>query len=108
MEPPIRIKLYGLVSVTRRGYLVQLVLAGILLVALVVMWLYFRAKLDPSISEGVRRMREWFDYLPWVVLVIALLYVIEATLVLRRFAREEAKRRAQAPPQPQPPPGPPT
>jgi hypothetical protein len=107
MEPPIRIRLYGLVSVTKRGYIAQLVVAGIMLVALVVLWLYTRSKLDPSISEGVAHMRQMFDYLPWVVLAITLLYVLEATLVLRRFAREEAKRRAQPPPQPESPsPGP--
>jgi hypothetical protein len=103
MEPPVRIKLYGFVTVTRRGYLTQLVLAGILLAALIGMWYYVRQKIDPAVSPDVARVRAVFDFLPWVVLVIAVLYVIEATVVLRRFAREEARRRAQ-PPQPPPKP----
>jgi hypothetical protein len=102
MEPPIRIKLYGLFSITRRGYITQLVLAGIMLVALIGMWLYLRQKINPALSPDVARIREVFDYIPWVALAIAVLYVIEAVIVLRRFAREEeARRRA---PQPQPPP----
>jgi hypothetical protein len=106
MEPPIRIKLYGLVSVTKRGYVYQLVFAGIMLVALLVMWFYFRQKLNPEISPSIAQLRGVLDYLPWAVLAIALLYVLEATIVFRRFAAEEAKRRTA--PQPQPSPGPPT
>jgi hypothetical protein len=97
MEPPIRIKLYGLISVTKRGYVMQLVLGGLLLAALIGMWLQFRARLDPSLSPSVAQFRALFDYIPWVVLAIVVLYAIEATLVLRRFAREEAQRRAQQP-----------
>ena len=97
MDPPIRIKLYGLISVTRRGYITQLVLAGIMLAALIGMWLYLREKINPAVSPEVARIREVFDYIPWVALGIAVLYAIEATIVLRRFAREEARRRAQPP-----------
>jgi hypothetical protein len=99
MEPPTRIKLYGLISVTRRGYITQLVLAGILLAALLGMWLYLRAKISPAVSPEVARIREVFDYIPWVALGIAVLYAIEAVIVLRRFAREEAARRRAQPPQ---------
>jgi hypothetical protein len=101
MEPPIRIKLYGLFSVTKRGYITQLVLAGILLVALIGMWLYIRGRINPAISPEIARIRDLFDYIPWVALIVAVLYVIEAVFVLRRFAREEARQRA---PQPQTPP----
>ena len=97
MEPPIRIKLYGLVSVTKRSYITQLVLAGVLLAGLIGMWLYLRARINPAISPAVAQVREVFDYIPWVALAIAVLYVIEATIVLRRFAHEEARRRAQPP-----------
>jgi hypothetical protein len=97
MEPPIRIKLYGLISVTRRGYLTQLVLAAFLLAGLFGMWLYLRARINPAAGPEVARIRELFDYVPWVALAIAVLYAIEATIVLRRFAREEARRRAQPP-----------
>jgi hypothetical protein len=101
MDPPIRIKLYGLFSVTRRGYITQLVLAGILLAALLGMWLYLRERINPAVAPEVARIRDVFDYVPWIALGIAVLYAIEAILVLRRFAREEARRRAQ-PPQPPP------
>jgi hypothetical protein len=100
MDPPTRIKLYGLISVTRRGYITQLVLAGIMLAALIGMWLYLREKINPAVAPEVARIREVFDYIPWVALGIAVLYAIEATIVLRRFAREEARRRAQPPQMP--------
>jgi hypothetical protein len=105
MEPPIRIKLYGLVSVTRCGYLVQLVLVVFLLAVLIGVWL--RLPRTPDLRDPPPefvRLLTLLSYLPWVVLVIAVLVAVEAFVVLRRFAREEAKRRAQAPPQPEPPP----
>jgi hypothetical protein len=106
MEPPIRIKLYGLATVTKRGYLVQLAVVVVLLVVLLGIW----AKL-PSPNSDLRnlppeyvRLVTLLSYLPWVVLAIAVLVGLEAFFVLRRFAREEAQRRAGTAQQPQPPP----
>jgi hypothetical protein len=108
MEPPIRIKLYGLVSMTKRGYLTQLAFVVVLLVLLLILWLSAPPAVDlkdapPEVVHswvyqvGVR-VRPLMDYLPWVILACALLCAVEAVFVLRRFAREEeAKRRARHP-----------
>ena len=101
MEPPIRIKLYGIFSVTRRGYVAQLVIAALLLIGWVGMWLYLRRNTNPADDPAVARIRQFFDWIPWLALAIAILYAIEAYFVFRRFAREEARRRTQ---QPAPPP----
>ncbi len=104
MEPPIRIKLYGLVSVTKRGYVAQLVIVVVLLAVLLGVWLRLppaaeRQELPPDVG----RLMALLSYLPWVVVGIAVLVALEAFFVLRRFAREEAKRRAAPPPTPEPP-----
>ena len=46
------------------------------------------------------RIIEFLRWIPWMVLALALLIATEAFFVLRRFAREEAKRRAEQPPKP--------
>jgi hypothetical protein len=105
MEPPIRIKLYGLVSVTRRGYLVQLVAVVFLLAVLLGVWMNLPRTSDlRNPPPEFVRLVTLLSYLPWVVLAIAVLVAVEAFVVLRRFAREEAKRRAPSPPQPESPP----
>jgi hypothetical protein len=106
MEPPIRIKLYGLVSVTKRGYLTQLALVVVLLVLLLILWFSVPPAVDlketpPELANSWKyqvgvRVRPLLLYLPWVVLLFALLFALEAFFVLRRFAREEeARRRAR-------------
>ena len=50
-------------------------------------------------TPEVARVRELFDYIPWIALGIAVLYAIEAVIVLRRFAHEEEARRLAQPPQ---------
>jgi hypothetical protein len=101
MEPPIRIKLYGLMSVTRRGYLVQLGAMVVLLVVLLVIWWWLPPAAGASnLPLEVQRLLTALNALPWVVLGIAVLVTLEAYFVLRRFAREEALRRAKAPPEP--------
>ena len=113
MKPPIRVKLYGLVSVTKFGYLMQLGLVAVLLLVLLGVW----AKLppwhevqNPAAGSGMRnlppesvRLVSLLYNIPWIVLAIAVLVALEAFFVLRRFAREEALRRAKAAPQPESP-----
>jgi hypothetical protein len=108
MEPPIRIKLYGLVTMTKRGYLTQLAFVVVLLLLLLILWLSAPPPLDlkdapPEVTHswvykvgaGVRPL---LNYIPWVILICAVLCALEAYLVLRRFAREEeARRQAQRP-----------
>jgi hypothetical protein len=104
MEPPIRIKLYGLVSVTKRGYLVQLAVVVVLLAVLLGIWALPSAGDVRDLPPEYGRLLTFLHYLPWVVLACTVLVAVEAFVVLRRFAREEALRRAKAPPQPEPPP----
>src|SRR5437868_6366072 len=94
---PVRIKLYGLMPVTKRGYLIQLTLAACLLVGLLLVWTYLPAR--PAEQKGTLPPRSaWIwavlDKLPWLVAGIAALYGIEAVIVLRRFALKEAAQRA--------------
>jgi len=99
---PVRIKLYGLFSVTRRGYLLQLATAGLCLLAL----LLLRVFLPPLPNlTGAAHERPWnvafflwfLQNLHWVVLVLALLFALEAFIVLRKFARAEASQRPNPP-----------
>ncbi len=98
MPPPVRVKLYGFLTLTRRTYLILLGLGVALAVALVVVWLVTPAVQVPQ--EALATSRVWFwvwTYLPWIVLAALLVSALEAYLVLRKFAREEAKQR-QTPP----------
>ena len=101
MPPPVRVKLYGCLTLTRRTYLILLGLGVALAAALVVVWLVTPAVQVPQ--EALPGSRIWFwvwnywTYLPWIVLAALLVSALEAYLVLRKFAREEAKQR-QTPP----------
>src|SRR5258707_1378953 len=86
-------------DMAERGYVAQLVFAGLLLIALFVLWTSLASgptrkveKLPAARLEFVNTVTHW---LPWVVLVIAVLYGIEAVIVLRRFAQKEAMLRAR-------------
>jgi hypothetical protein len=105
MEPPIRIKLYGIFPITKRGYIAQLVVMAVLLVLLLIAWGRIPRTDDilhrlPAEYQLIVAFLRW---IPWMVLGFALLITTEAFFVLRRFAREEASRRAgQSPRRPQP------
>jgi hypothetical protein len=92
---PIRIKLYGLFTMTRRGYLTQLVIAAFLLVALAVLPSFL--PLAPpgrgiEVPDRLLLVLSVLKNLPWIALGLAVLFGIEAFFVLRRFRREEARR----------------
>jgi uncharacterized membrane protein len=97
MPAPVRIRLYGLISVTKRGYLTQLVLASMLLVVLLVV----RSSLPPlpigyrpqDLGAGGAVALWLLSNLHWVVLGLLLLFMLEAFFVLRSFAREEARQK---------------
>lgn len=101
---PVRVKLYGLVPMTRRRYLAQLVvalvLAGVLLLGWWLYWPRVRAKLMPADSPMLERLVVFWNVAPAVVLSILVLQGIEAWFVLRLFARKEAAARAEVPPPP--------
>ena len=88
---PVRVKLYGLIPMTRRRYLVQFVVALVLSVGLLVgWWLYWptvRASLEASRSDMLDRVIWFWDLAPWVIGGIVVVQMIEAWVVLRQFRR---------------------
>jgi hypothetical protein len=101
---PVRVKVYGLVSMTRRGYLTQLAFE-VLLVILVLLfrWLVWaRVRPNPAKFRDQRLLYviAIWDNVQWIVAVFAALLVFEAWLVLRRFAQKEADRASQPPAKP--------
>ncbi len=101
MQPPTRIKLYGLFTITKRGYIAQLVVMAVLMVLLLIAW----GRIPPAdearrLPQDYQRIIAYLRWIPWVVLAFALLIATEAFFVFRRFAREEAKRRAESSPKP--------
>jgi len=104
---PVRIKLYGLVSMTRRGYLIQLTIGLALLAALAGLATYMPPL--PNLAEEGKPQTLYVTvslwvlrHLPWIVLTVAVLFALEAVIVLRRFARAESRERerlAKASPQ---------
>jgi len=92
---PVRIRLYGLITVTKRGYLMQLGLAGVLLVALLVVRMSVPLPLDKP-DQPYPAPLAWMIFLlanlHWFVLGLAVLFAVEAFFVLRTFARAEAAR----------------
>jgi hypothetical protein len=99
---PVRIKLYGLVWMTRRRYLAQVITAALLAVALLSFWWLrwpsVRAMMERSPTPVTERVVAFVTIMPWLILAGALVQGIEAWYVLRLFARKEAER-SQAQPQ---------
>jgi hypothetical protein len=99
MPPPVRIKVYGLISLTRRGYLVCLGLGAVLFVVLLALWALLIAPRSPAEPAEPGEPALWAllrDGMPWVIVAAALLEGVEAYFVLRRFRRAEAEQRAGA------------
>ena len=105
--PPVRVKVYGLVSFTRRGYLSEAVVEWLLLVALASVWylgyphyreiLIAQEKRPPLMNLTIKT----FDILPYILAAAVVAKAIEMYFVLRIFARKEAAaRQAPAPPPP--------
>jgi hypothetical protein len=101
---PVRVKVYGLVSMTRRGYLMQLAVGGLLIVTLLAFWWLRWPEVRPEPAKVrdamLRRVVVFLDNLAWIVGAVAVLLPIEAWFVLRRFARKEAERTSKPPESP--------
>ena len=93
---PVRVKLYGLIPITRRRYLTQLVVALVLSSALLLAWwLYWptvRGSLEASRSDVLDGVVRFWNVAPYLILGIVALQLIEAWVVLRRFRRKEAEQ----------------
>jgi hypothetical protein len=102
-EEPVKVKLYGLVSRTRRGYLTYSVFEVLGLVAFVSVWFLrwpiYRKVLLPLDKQPAfgRVYIPIMDAVPWIVLCLIVYKLIELWVVLRRFAlKEEEQRRRTA------------
>jgi len=97
---PVRVRLYGMVTLTKRRYLVQLAVAVVLAAGLLALW-YFRwptvrRSLVAAQTALMDQAVKFWDAAPWVIGVLAVLQAVEAFFVLRAFRRKEAEAREEA------------
>jgi hypothetical protein len=97
---PVRVRLYGLFPVTKRGYLMQ-VAAVVLMLGLLVA---VRLSLAPDLAELLGKpdlpvqLRVGLALLlnmHWIALGLAVWLGVEAYVVLKAFARKEAEAKGQ-------------
>jgi hypothetical protein len=99
MQPPVRVKIYGLLWVTRRAYLAWVGVGAAGLVVVLIGWALTITPATPLEKSGEYPLHPWYlwrVYAPWLVAAGFLLGGVEAYFVLRRFRRAEAERQ-QAP-----------
>jgi hypothetical protein len=99
MQPPVRVKVYGLISLTKRTYLICVAIGGVGLVVLLILWALTAGTPSPAEKAGKFPLTPffiWRNYAPWLLAAAALLEGVEVYVVLKRFRRAEADRR-QAP-----------
>src|SRR5438093_209112 len=96
----VRVKVYGLIPLTKRTYLVLQALGlGVIVAAFAAGVCLPRPKpargevLPPVAVMAVRLL----DWLPWLALLFLAAGAAETWLVLRKFARKEAEQRAASP-----------
>jgi hypothetical protein len=107
--PPVRIKFYGLVWLTRRGYLRATAVLAVVAVAVcvaVLLWTGLAPFARPPWARALRRYGfvAWF-WNWWTLGALALAEGLEVLLTLRQFARREAEQRARPEPPADPEPG---
>lgn len=95
---PVVVKLYGMVRLTRKRYVLQLVVALVCVVGLLIGWFVFRSRVDHYLRnrpvEVVRHLIMIHTAFPWVVGGLGLLQILEAAIVFRLFRKKEAERAA--------------
>lgn len=93
---PVRVRVYGLVPLTRSQYVGQLALALVLLFCLGLVWWNLppiREEFDASAPPMLRWIRFLLANLHLIIFVLAVLLALEAWIVFRRFAAAEKARR---------------
>jgi hypothetical protein len=93
---PVRVKVYGLVSLTRRRYLYQAAMGGFFLLLVFISWIVFWPDLGERLAKLPRT--PWIVSVgavlaatPWILLTLVLFKCVEMYFVLRRFAEKEAE-----------------
>src|SRR5262245_4809503 len=97
---PVKLKLYGFLTLTRRRYVGQLVFALVAAVGLLALWwLRWPVERERLTNNPAPPLSDWLlaagAALPWVLLAVVAVQAVEAVVVLRRFAQKEAARPAQ-------------
>lgn len=104
MQPPVRIKMYGLFSMTKRTYLIWVGIGAAGLFGLLIAWVVSVTRVPETPLEkiGQTPLHPWYlwrAYGPWIIAAGLLLGMAEAYVVLRRFRRAEAERQQPKTPQ---------
>jgi hypothetical protein len=85
-----RVKVYGLLSLTRRAYLTCQVIGLLLAVAIIALG-FSLPRYQPEEGEPLVPFLRFFnlflDLLPWIAFVVLILMAIETYVVLRKFDR---------------------
>jgi hypothetical protein len=96
---PVRVRLYGMFSRTKRQYVSQQIVAALMLILLAGVWIYWRTQIVPDLAgrnlpRHIAVLLSAFDAIPWLVVPLAVAVGLETLLVMRIFARKEADQRA--------------
>ena len=90
-KPPVSVRLYGFVPMTRRRYVFQLVVAGVVAAAMLLVW-WLRWPEARQLLVGSPENR-WLvrlgDAAMWVVVGAVALQALEAFFVFRALAKKE-------------------
>jgi hypothetical protein len=102
---PVRVKMYGLFSLTKRRYLTQAVVGVVVVVLALVGWWFAspfirgplaRPDLPPSVAATAVTYVAVWDSVPWILLAALAFKAVEVAVVLRIFGRKEASTGAAA------------
>ncbi len=100
MNPPPRLKVYGLLRLSRRAYLIVQITGLLIIVAIIAVGLCLPR---PEVPEGVKvppfpaALLMVLDLLPWLGLIALVYEVFETYIVLRKFRKLEAAGTPAAP-----------
>jgi hypothetical protein len=94
-QGPVRVKVYGLISLTRRTYLIlQAIGLGVVVPGVLALWWLCPRPAPVQGAFWPNAFVRLLDLVPWMCLLIVVAESVETVLVLRRFARKEAERNA--------------
>jgi hypothetical protein len=103
MNPAPRIKLYGLLRMTRRAYIITQIVGVLVVVAILAVVISLPR---PTVAPGVKLglfpaiLLTLFDLLPWLCLFVLAYQGIETYIVLGKFKKLETSGAPATPPPP--------